>query len=113
MLARPTRLTPQVLSSLTAAYSDISRAFLPTPLLAALPPKSNVGYVWMIINCFVSAGYVLAMRKRIKVTNFRDWDTMFYNNLLSIPVLVFFSLTLEDWSMENLSRNLFVLRTLS
>lgn len=58
------------------------------------------------VNCFVSAGYVLAMRKRIKVTNFRDWDTMFYNNLLSIPVLVFFSLTLEDWSAENLARNL-------
>ena len=58
------------------------------------------------MNCFVSAGYVLAMRKRIKVTNFRDWDTMFYNNLLSIPVLVFFSLTVEDWSSENLARNL-------
>merc|ERR1711939_1235976 len=25
------------------------------------------------------------MRKRIKVTNFRDWDTMFYNNVLAIP----------------------------
>jgi GDP-mannose transporter len=58
------------------------------------------------VNCFVSAGYVLAMRKRIKVTNFKDWDSMYYNNLLSIPVLVFFSVLFEDWSSENLVRNL-------
>lgn len=59
-------------------------------------------------NCIVSAGYVLAMRKRIKITNFRDWDTMWYNNLLSIPVLIFFSILLEDWSSESLTQNLCV-----
>lgn len=48
------------------------------------------------------------MRKRIKVTNFKDWDSMYYNNLLSIPVLVFFSIIFEDWSVDNLIRNLFV-----
>ena len=30
---------------------------------------------------------------------------MFYNNLLSIPVLVIGSLFLEDWSSENLNKN--------
>jgi GDP-mannose transporter len=30
---------------------------------------------------------------------------MFYNNLLSIPVLVVFTLLVEDWSSENISRN--------
>ncbi len=30
---------------------------------------------------------------------------MFYNNLLTIPVLVVCSLVLEDWSSENLHRN--------
>ena len=30
---------------------------------------------------------------------------MFYNNLLSIPVLVVCSLVVEDWSHENLSKN--------
>lgn len=48
------------------------------------------------------------MRKRIKVTNFKDWDSMFYNNLLSIPVLVFFSLIFENWSGANLAKNLYV-----
>ena len=48
------------------------------------------------------------MRKRIKATGFSDWDSMFYNNLLSIPVLAFFSLIAEDWSHTNLVRNLYV-----
>ena len=30
---------------------------------------------------------------------------MFYNNLLSIPVLVIFSLLVEDWSSENIAKN--------
>jgi len=49
---------------------------------------------------------VLFMRKRIKVTGFKDWDSMFYNNLLSIPVLITFSLLAEDWSLASFSRNL-------
>lgn len=59
-------------------------------------------------NCAVSAAFVLLMRKRIKLTGFTDWETLRYNNLLSVPVLVFFSLTLEDWSYESLVRNLYV-----
>ena len=31
------------------------------------------------------------MRKRIKVTGFKDWDTMFYNNFLTLPVLLVLS----------------------
>ena len=48
------------------------------------------------------------MRKRIKATGFSDWDSMFYNNLLSVPVLVVFSFVFEDWGAENLTRNLYV-----
>lgn len=66
----------------------------------------NIGYFWMFANCAASATYVLSMRKRIKATGFSDWDTMFYNNLLSIPVLAAFSIVAEDWGTENLNRNL-------
>ena len=45
------------------------------------------------------------MRKRIKITGFKDWDSMFYNNLLSIPVLVVASVVIEDWGSESLSLN--------
>lgn len=65
----------------------------------------NVGYVWMFTNCFASASFVLFMRKRIKLTNFKDFDTMFYNNVLSIPILLVSSLLIEDWSPENVALN--------
>lgn len=94
--------------------------------LQGVVSKVNVGYFWMLVNCLTSAAYVravaisrlryfcvaniafqvLTMRKRIKITGFSDWDSMFYNNLLSIPVLAIASLIAEDWSAANLVRNL-------
>ncbi len=59
-----------------------------------------------MINGSSSPKQVLAMRKRIKVTNFKDWDSMFYNNLLSIPILLVFSILVEDWSLDSFGRNL-------
>ncbi|MDC6271522.1 GDP-mannose transporter [Acetobacter pasteurianus] len=64
-----------------------------------------LGYFWMIINCFSSASFVLIMRKRIKLTNFKDFDTVFYNNLLSVPILLILTFGFEDWSAANLERN--------
>ena len=48
------------------------------------------------------------MRKKIKATGFSDWDSMFYNNLLSIPILAIFSIVSEDWGTDNLANNLWV-----
>ena len=48
------------------------------------------------------------MRKRIKGMGFKDWDTMFYNNLLPIPLLAIFSFIMEDWGSANLAKNLSV-----
>ncbi|KAI0060927.1 UDP-galactose transporter [Artomyces pyxidatus] len=104
-----------VISSVIAAWSDVSTAVGDAPADAAasgalgsvtgVVHSLNVGYFWMLANCIVSAAYVLAMRKRIKVTGFSDWDSMFYNNLLSIPVLMIASFIAEDWGSENLTRN--------
>ncbi|KAG1859422.1 hypothetical protein C8R48DRAFT_577870, partial [Suillus tomentosus] len=108
-----------VLSSILAALTDVSN---PIDGTANIPPASaamgigldmmsnmvsrlNAGYIWVFVNCLMGAAYVLLMRKRIKVTGFSDWDSMFYNNLLSIPVLVVFSIVVEDWGSENLVRN--------
>lgn len=108
-------------SSIIAAWSDISNAMAasagaivdPTtgaelPLVpgGGLLANINVGYLWMAMNCVFSAAYVLSMRKRIKVTGFKDWDSMFYNNLLCIPVLIVASVVVEDWGAENLNLNL-------
>jgi len=95
------------LSSLSESWNSIDSTFGATTLKP--PAKAignlNAGYVWMLINCLVTAAYVLAMRKRIKITGFKDWDSMFYNNLLSIPVLAVFSIIVEDWGSENLQKN--------
>ncbi|WFD19180.1 GDP-mannose transporter into the lumen of the Golgi [Malassezia caprae] len=73
--------------------------------VAQWPSLGTSGYFWMLLNCLVSATYVLVMRKRIKLTGFKDWDTMFFNNLLSIPVLLIMSLLVENWSKETFERN--------
>lgn len=119
---RVTRLTLvsfilMVFSSVIAAWADISDALTAgdpavaegtawsLDMVSDVVTNLNVGYFWMLVNCLTSAAYVLAMRKRIKATGFSDWDTMFYNNLLSIPVLIVFSIVVEDWGTVNLNRN--------
>ncbi|ORX38268.1 hypothetical protein BD324DRAFT_620209 [Kockovaella imperatae] len=109
-------------SSIIAAWSDITTTLSKMSAgIAVVDPSSgadvplltpqgmigsfNLGYLWMFINCIASAGYVLFMRKRIKVTGFKDWDSMFYNNLLSIPVLLVSSVLVEDWSVASFARN--------
>lgn len=106
-----------VISSIIAAWSDVAGGLsgsLPAVSTVSLNELQNlagavrglnVGYFWMLVNCLTSAAYVLSMRKRIKSTGFSDWDSMFYNNLLSIPVLAAFSIIIEDWGTENLTRN--------
>ncbi|EIW58713.1 UDP-galactose transporter [Trametes versicolor FP-101664 SS1] len=105
-----------VASSIIAAWADISDALaIGDPAVAeaayglasvtGVVSKMNIGYFWMFLNCATSAAYVLTMRKRIKLTGFSDWDTMFYNNLLSIPVLAVASIVAENWGYENLVRN--------
>ncbi|EPY50302.1 GDP-mannose transporter Vrg4 [Schizosaccharomyces cryophilus OY26] len=88
-----------VLSSVVAAWADIQSSA--TSGYTSL----NSGYSWMFLNCITNAAFVLTMRKRIKLTNFRDFDTMFYNNLLSIPILVVCTLFTENWSAENIAKN--------
>lgn len=97
-----------VLSSVVAAWADIQAAIDGVGHSAessAAISTLNAGYAWMSFNVFCSAAYVLGMRKVIKKMNFKDYDTMFYNNLLTIPVLIVFSLIAEDWSAANIAKN--------
>ncbi|ROT36153.1 UDP-galactose transporter [Sodiomyces alkalinus F11] len=95
-----------VLSSVVAAWADIQAAVSGKmgsgdDALSTL----NAGYFWMALNVICTASYVLSMRKVIKKMNFKDWDTMFYNNLLTIPVLLLCSVLTEDWSGANFAKN--------
>ncbi|KAI7907003.1 uncharacterized protein BX663DRAFT_528859 [Cokeromyces recurvatus] len=97
------------LSSVIAGWNDVSSVIKSLLDVRAIPLTTStsavLGYIWMIINCFSSASFVLYMRKRIKLTNFKDFDTVYYNNILSIPLLMIPSLLLEDWSSQNLLLN--------
>ncbi|KAL8693662.1 MAG: hypothetical protein Q9218_001572 [Villophora microphyllina] len=98
-----------VLSSVIAAWADIQHALQnyghSESEASARVSTLNAGYMWMLVNCICSAAYVLGMRKRIKLTNFKDFDTMFYNNVLSIPILLIASLLAENWSSANIESN--------
>lgn len=99
-----------VISSVIAAWADVQAALGHSGKALSAEAQAkistlNSGYIWMMINCFCSAAYVLGMRKRIKLTNFKDFDTMYYNNLLSIPILLVCSVLLESWTPANLNIN--------
>ncbi|KAJ4337640.1 GDP-mannose transporter into the lumen of the Golgi [Didymella glomerata] len=98
-----------VFSSLIAAWADIQHALTSvghaTEAATEAVSTLHAGYLWMMFNCICSATFVLAMRKRIKLTNFKDFDTMYYNNLLTIPILLIASIVVEDWSPANIAKN--------
>ncbi|RYP79009.1 hypothetical protein DL769_003082 [Monosporascus sp. CRB-8-3] len=97
-----------VLSSVVAAWADIQAALNGvghSMETAAAISTLNAGYAWMGLNVFCTASYVLGTRKFIISLNFKDWDTMFYNNLLSLPIMIICSLVTEDWSSANLAKN--------
>lgn len=56
------------------------------------------GYFWMALNSASNAAYLLYMKGAIKAIGFSDFDSVFYNNVLSLPVLLVLSLVFEDWS---------------
>jgi GDP-mannose transporter len=66
-----------VVSSVLAAYADYTDTSSSSSSVPKLSSPSfehlevNLGYVWMLLNCIMTASYVLAMRKRIKLTNFK------------------------------------------
>jgi GDP-mannose transporter len=69
-----------VFSSVIAAWADITHAITSHAGSAAAEKVStlNAGYVWMMLNCFCTATYVLSMKKRIKLTNFKDFDSTYF-----------------------------------
>lgn len=97
-----------VFSSVIAAWADVKATTdagnHPDDTSAALK-SLNAGYAWMFANVFCAAAYVLGKGRVMKRLQTRDWDATFYNNLLSVPVLVAGSFLLEDWSPENFARN--------
>jgi GDP-mannose transporter len=66
-----------VVSSVIAAWADIQHAIqnYGTGEVSVEISTLNAGYMWMMANCICTSAYVLCMRKRIKLTNFKDFDS--------------------------------------
>ena len=80
-----------VVSSIIAAWADVSAAISSyghssTETADALSIL-NAGYIWMLANCLSSAAYILSMRKRIKLTGFKDFDSMTFPYRLHAPFM--------------------------
>ncbi|KAJ3302321.1 GDP-mannose transporter into the lumen of the Golgi [Kappamyces sp. JEL0829] len=80
-----------VLSSIVAGYADISAGNTLKPGAVS----AVVSYSWMVFNCLSTAALTLTIRSTQRKVNFTDFDTVYYNNLLSIPMLVGMSLLVE------------------
>ena len=59
------------------------------------------GYLWMLSNCLASAAFVLYMRGAIRSVGFADFDTVLYNNALSVPLLLLASAVSESWRIKS------------
>ncbi|KAJ3272526.1 GDP-mannose transporter into the lumen of the Golgi [Terramyces sp. JEL0728] len=81
-----------VLSSVVAGYADI---------VGQKQVKESAGfavsYGWMALNCITTTTFTLLLKGSIKKVNFKEYDTMYFNNLLSLPILFAFFL-LNEWS---------------
>ncbi|KAK7913911.1 GDP-mannose transporter into the lumen of the Golgi [Apiospora marii] len=100
-----------VLSSVVAAWDDIQSVVASAGDDAAKSDVTattltlNSGYFWMGLNILCAAAYALRNRRVMVTADLKSIDVMFYNNLLSIPILLVCSSLLEDWSASNVQRN--------
>eukprot|EP01052_Picozoa_sp_SAG31_P042302 SAG31_NODE_6679_length_1927_cov_1.693107_2_plen_110_part_00 len=49
---------------------------------------SMKGYAWMMANCFSTSAYVVSMARKSKTMKLSKFGMVFYNNLLSLPILL-------------------------
>ncbi|KAI3631516.1 hypothetical protein MIR68_010399 [Amoeboaphelidium protococcarum] len=100
-----------VISSIVAAHSDFSAFNSNKDMTSEDSRQLIAGYMWMLINCFSSASFVLFMRYSMKYGSnyqmegtkpnapgspFKDFDTVFYNNMLTAPLFLVMSLLGAD-----------------
>ena len=74
-----------ILGSILGGYSDLQ--------------FSMNGYSWLLVNCLCSGLYLVEMRRMIKKVHFRDFDTVFYNTVLSLPILLLLSVVFDEWKL--------------
>ncbi len=54
------------------------------------------GYMWVMLNCFATAAYVLYMRANVKM-KLSVFEKALYNNVLMVPTVSVLALLLGEW----------------
>eukprot|EP00842_Homolaphlyctis_polyrhiza_P000897 jgi/Hompol1/1808/HPOL_001615-RA len=75
-----------VMSSVVAGWADIASGN--TLKQSAQQTSVAVAYGWMFANCLTTTSFGILMKGKLKASGFKDFDTVFYNNLLSVPTLL-------------------------
>ncbi|KAI8901365.1 hypothetical protein BC833DRAFT_577911 [Globomyces pollinis-pini] len=76
-----------VLSSIMGGYGDT--------LTVTIQSNLFIGYTWMFFNCCSTAFFTVYMKYKLKSVQFKDFDTVYFNNVLAIPLLLLLSLMNE------------------
>lgn len=94
-----------VLSSIIAAWADIKHVLESHGTASSAAAQQlatlNAGYIWMLANCLSTAAYILGMRKRIKLTNFKDFDSKCPIVNVSTKIVLTFSSHVLQQSTDN------------
>lgn len=63
------------------------------------PGYSALGIYWLLLNCFFSATYVLGIKGISKIISFDNFDAVFNNNLIMMPIFCIISPFVDRWSV--------------
>ncbi|KAJ3067195.1 GDP-mannose transporter into the lumen of the Golgi [Podochytrium sp. JEL0797] len=83
-----------VFSAVMAGWDDAAES--PTTALV------GVSFFWMAANCLTTAMFSISMKSQIAQIGFKDFDTVYFNQLMILPILVVCSLIFEHGAFENL-----------
>ena len=56
------------------------------------------GYVLTALNCLVTAWYLVLIAKKSEETGIKTFGLMFYNNVLSLPIMFLISI-ITEWEI--------------
>jgi GDP-mannose transporter len=85
-----------IISSVVAGYADVTSSKASRSASGSGSVSILLSYSWMLLNCLSTAALTLTIRSTQRKVNFTDFDTVYYNNMISIPMLLIMSLLCEQ-----------------
>ncbi|KAG5858522.1 hypothetical protein KMI_15g19660 [Encephalitozoon hellem] len=56
----------------------------------------NIGYVWILTNVLSTTAYVLSLKAVVDMNSKAKAESVYYSNLISLPVLIFLSMLFDE-----------------